>query len=493
MVAGQRWTPHAYQKKMVKWLVRHPEAALLVDPGLGKTSCALAAFKALRKANGARKALVVAPIRVCYMVWSHHGELGAWWDFRDLTVSLIHADAPAGGHAHPVISPAATRRARLQADVDIYVVNFEGLPWLIKEGGLDDLVKRGVDVLIIDELSKLKHIKTKRFKLLKKKLGLFSKRWGLTGSPAPNGLLDLFGQVYALDLGKRLGRYITQYRNRWFFSTGYGGYTWVPRPGADEEIHLALKDLAISVRAADHLDGLPTLVERDTWVDLPPDARQVYDTMERDLIASVEKDLLVAANAAVATGKCRQIASGGVYTALGSTELADLRSNSKRRVVHLHHEKTMALVELVNELQGQPLLVAYEFKHDVMRIQELLDVEVIDGSTTPRRTRELLDAWNTGQIPVLCGHVQSLGHGLNLQHGGCHHLCFYSVTWDLELYDQFIRRVWRQGNDAPRVVVHRFLARNTIDVVITKVLRSKRRTQSALLEALKVELKRRKR
>lgn len=461
---AERWVPADYQKVGVKWLIAHPEAALLWDPGLRKTSTSLAAFMALRKAGAADKALVVAPLRPAGMVWSKTGELGKWADFAGLSVSLIHG-AP------------RQREEALAADADLYVINYDGLSWLGEGRRLADLCRRGVDLLICDELSKLKHTRTKRFRALRPFLGRFKRRWGLTGSPCSNGLMDLFGQVYTLDLGRRLGQYITHYRFQYFDACGYKGYEWKPKPAAEKQIYAKLKDLALSMRAEDHLD-LPELVEENLWVSLPEKAQKAYDELEEELITALDEGAVVAANAAVASAKCRQVASGGVY-------LEDGADATKRQSVFLHDEKTDALKDLVEELQGSPLLVAYEFHHDLDRIRGVLGKKVpaINGGTSMHESAALIAKWNRGELPVLCGHPQAMGHGLNLQEYG-HHVCWYTLTWNYELYDQLNRRLYRSGQKN-RVVVHRILARKTVDEAVAKALLTKGRGQDALLEALK--------
>lgn len=487
-----KFTPHNYQKTAIEWLITHPEAALFLDPGLGKTSIALTAVKAMRAAKKSR-VLVVAPLRVAQMVWSQDGEVGKWDDFADLKVHLLHGDNRYVPDKHP----------------DIYVINFDGLSWLImcdscegdgKIGIADEsgFVKRitcgmckgtgvgkrleqlGCDTLIIDELSKLKHTKSKRFHAIKKVLGTFKRRWGLTGSPASNGLLDLFGQVYCLDQGKALGKFVTHYKNKYFQSVGYMGYQYVPKHGAEKDIYKALEPLALSMKAQDHLD-LPEMVERNIWVNLPPSARKTYDKLEQDLIAYINDEAVTAANAATASMKCRQVASGGVYS--------DAIPGEKRRTISIHDAKTEALSDIVDELQGSPLLIAYEFEHDLERIRKALGKETpaINGSTSMLESQRLIAAWNLGELPFLCGQPMAMSHGLNLQACG-HHICWYSTTWDFELYDQLIRRVWRQGQKN-RVMVHRILARKTVDEAIIKALSSKKRGQDALFAALK-ELKR---
>lgn len=467
---ASRLIPHDYQKRAVLWLVRHAEAALLLDPGLGKTAISLLAFLALRKKKLVGKMLVVAPLRPAALVWTKNpgGELAKWSDFGDLTVSLVHGSEK-------------KRIAALAVDADIYVINYEGLSWLCTKVGkwapMDELLKKGVNVLCFDELSKMKHSQTKRFKVMKPWLRFFKRRWGLTGSPVANGMLDLFGQIYALDMGRRLGRYITHYRFNYFNATGYGGYTWVIQEGAEKKIYAKLSDLALSMRAEDHLD-LPELVERNLYVDLPTKARRIYKEMEDELLAWLDSGEVTAANAAVASGKCRQIASGGIY-------VEDVLSPTKKRgVEEIHDAKVEALADLVDELQGAPLLVAYEFHHDLARIRRKLGkVPAIEGGMSMKTTAALTHEWNAGKLPVLCGQPGAMAHGINLQACG-HHIAWFSLTWNYELYDQFIRRVYRQGQ-RNRVMVYRLLARETVDEAVLKALTSKERGQNTLLEALK--------
>lgn len=469
---AEKWIPHSYQRQGISWLIKHPEAALFWAPGLGKSSVTLAAFQALRKSGGCKKALVIAPLRVCYRVWSKDadGEIGKWENFQDLKISLLHGKDKADA---------------LDQDSTIYVINPDGLGWLIESGGLRSLGARGVDTLIVDELSKFKHTSTKRFKLMKPHLGKFRRRWGLTGSPAANGLLDLFGQVFMLDLGSRLGKFITHYRFSYFLPTGFGGHEWKSQADAEKRIYGKLKDLALTMKAEDHLD-LPPLVEQNLWVDLPPKARKVYDALEEDLLVQLDDGTLTAVNAAVASLKCRQVASGGGY--LDQEDAATLMQSTtkqQRKSTVIHDAKTEALVDLVEELQGQPLLVGYEFIHDLERIRAALgNVPAINGQTSGKDTMEIIRAWKAGELPVLCGHPAAMGHGLNLQ-GSSSHLAWYTLTWDQELYDQTVRRIYRQGTNATRVFVHRILARKTVDEDVARALASKQRVQDALFEGLK--------
>lgn len=461
----RRWEPKAYQVAGVRWLLTHPHGALLWEPGLGKTSTVSKAFDTVRRKFGA-KALVVAPRRVCYEVWSTNGELGAWADFADLRVSLLHGP---------------DKEDALEVDADLYVINYEALPWLTSGGRLRGLLRRGVNALVADELSKLKNTQVARFRALRPWLGYFRWRWGLTGTPAGNGLIDVFGQAYVIDRGQALGQYVTHYRQAYFVPSGFGGHDWTLQEGAEERIYKRLRPIAQALRAVDHLD-LPPLVERDVYVALPAKVRATYNQLEEELFARLERHEVVAANAAVASGKCRQVASGGVYVEREEPGSA----KSTREVVHLHDAKTEALRDLVDELQGAPILVCYEFEHDLARIRAEFgdDVPVIGGRTSDKKVSALIAAWNAGELPMLCGHPASMGHGLNLQHGGSH-LCWYTLPWSQELYDQATRRIYRQGVKAPRVVAHRLIARDTVDELVAQALASKTATQDALMKALR--------
>lgn len=478
-VSSKPWTPHGYQKKAVKFLLEHAASALFLDPGLGKTSITLAAIKILKQRKLIDKVLLVAPLRVCHAVWPK--ELQKWSDFNGLRAVVLHGPK---------------KDELLKQDADIYIINPEGLEWLTdaevvrKPNGKVSVnvdLKRwkrfGFDTLVIDELTKFKNTNSIRFKMAKLVLGTFGRRWGLTGSPASNGLMDLFGQCYMLDQGRSLGPFITHYRNA-YFNPGYDGFSWVLKEGAEELIYERLAPLALRMAAEDYID-MPQLVNNIVRVDLPDKAREVYDALEDHLIAQIEERKVRASNAGVASMKCRQVANGGVYLDPEVEALVRL-PKSKREWVDLHDVKAEAVADLVEELQGSPVLIAYDFGHDLNRLLDKLgkDTPYIGGGVSAARSNELEAAWNRGELPVLLGHPQSIGHGLNLQEAGCH-VIWYSLTWDYELYDQFIRRVWRQGNNSRRVFVHHIIAAGTIDEVIYQVLQHKGKGQQALFEGLK--------
>lgn len=344
----------------------------------------------------------------------------------------------------------------------VYNLEVEGCPNYFAEG------------FLVHNCTRFKHANTQRFKVLRPNLERFSRRYILTGSPAPNGLMDLFGQIYILDMGNALGRFITHFRANYFAPSGYGGFEWKPRPGAVEAIYECLKPLVLRMSGADYL-SLPPLVNNTIKIHLPEKAQAVYQQMEDMLVVALKDDVIMAANAAAATNKCRQIANGGVYHDDGE----------KHSIVH--EAKLDAVEELVEELSGKPAFVAYEFQHDLHRLRTRFpSAPFLGGGVTPKRQREVELMWNAGEIPVLLAQPQSVAHGLNLQGTGAA-VIWHSLTWDLELYEQFIRRVWRQGQKE-RVVVHHLIAMGTVDEVIMKVLQGKDKTQRHLLDALKAHL-----
>ena len=482
LTSAKPWTPYAYMKRAVKFLLQHAAAGLFLEPGLSKTAITLAAIKILKKEKLLNRVLVIAPLRVCYLVWP--AEAALWEDFNELRVSVLHGK---------------DKEDNFKEDADIYVINPEGLPWLVAAGRLQKL---RCDTLVIDESSKFKHTRTQRFRLLKEHLGKFRRRWILTGSPNPNGYLDLFGQIFLLDLGKSLGAYITHYRMKYFTPTGYGGYTWRLNSGADKLIQQAIKPLVLRLDAKDYLD-LPEVIENVIRVELPEKARKIYDDLEAELLATLEGGHVVTAvSAGAMTNKISQVANGGLYyeetfcdhkcdgARVGTcTCFAEGRCKApgRRAVGELHNAKTEALVDLVDELQGAPLLVAYEFQHDLKRIRAALgkDLPAIGGGVNMKDTTAIVASWNRGELPVLAAHPAAMGHGLNMQGGGCQHVCWYGITWDYELYDQFNRRINRQGNKHAAIYVHHLVARETVDEAKMRALKVKKRTQNDLLDALR--------
>lgn len=464
-----KWSPLPYMRRAVKFLLEHGAGILMLDPGLRKTSITLAAFSFLKKQGVARKMLVIAPLKACHQVWP--AEVAKWKDFNHLKMVVLHGK---------------DKEKLLATEADIYVINPEGLPWLLngsnarKSFDARRWAKFNFDTLAVDELTKFKHSRGVRFKLLKLILGTFTRRWGLTGSPAANGLLDLFGQCYVIDLGNALGRYITHYRMRYFYNPDTMGWKWVPLAGAQEEIYEQLKPLALRMDADDYLQ-LPEINDVPIYLDLPPDARKLYDTLEDDLVAKIEERIVTAANAATAGGKLWQIANGGLYV---DNDVASIIGGKKRTTLKIHDVKTDWLEDLIDELQGQPLLIGYQFEHDRDRLLERWpEMPMFTGKTS--HDKEIERAWNANELPYVAGQQDAIAHALNLQEGDAAHLAQYSITWNLETWDQLLRRIRRSGNNAKRVFRHIPIMRDTTDEDRWWALRHKAKGQKALFDALK--------
>lgn len=455
------WEPHEYQKEAVKFLVEKGSAALWLDPGLGKTAIVLSAYRTLRLKGLAKKMLVIAPLRPVHGVWPP--EAKKWEQFADYSVGVLH-----GGNKGKV----------LKQNHDIYVINFEGLGWLSSQLNGKDWP---FQILTVDEISYMKNTQTQRFKTIKPLLDKFDRRWGLTGSPAPNSLLDIFGPQLILDQGATFGPYISRFRTEYFYPSGYGGYEWKLQSDGEARIHAALDGKVLRMAALDHLD-LPELTYNDIMVDLPPNARKLYDAFENDLTVELNSGNVTAVNAAVAVMKGQQIANGGSY-------LDDDGSGNARITTHLHDAKTEAVLDLVEELSGQPCIIGYHFAHDLERLKAAFpSAPVIGSGVIGNKLDTIIDDWNSGKIPVLLAHPMSAGHGLNLQGTG-HAVIWYSLTWSLEVYEQFIRRLWRQGQKN-HIVVHHIMAKDTVDEAIMMAIRRKDKTQQTLLNAVRDYIKR---
>lgn len=480
------FTPHKGQREGIKFFLEHSAAGYLADPGVGKTATTLAAFKFLKRKGVARKMLVFAPLKVAHMVWPL--EVQKWIDFHHFRVVVLHGPK---------------KDELLQQDADIYVINPEGIDWLLGATVAVNTKGRavvtvdvqrfkdfGFDTLVLDELSKWKNHASIRHKTLKTVLHTFARRWGLTGSPAANGLMDLFGECYMLDQGRAFGPYITHYRSQYFIPS-FSGFGWTLKAGAAEQIYERIRPLVLRHAAADYVD-MPELVEVDRVFELPPKIRAQYDALEEDLVMKIKDGVVTAANAAVASQKCRQVTGGAIYLEPEIRAFIDptlIRKAGKRAWVHLHDEKLDLLGDLIDELQGEPLLVAYDFNHELERLQTRFGtakypVPVLGKGTTAHQMAEIEREWNAGRYPLLLGQPQSMGHGLNLQ-GAAHHVAWFTPTWDYDVYDQLNRRVYRQGNKRKRVFVHRLIAKDTVDRKMMWALNAKKKGQNALFEALK--------
>jgi len=468
------YVPHEYQVRTIERVIRQPFLGQLLDPGLGKTSITLEAFRQLRNACDVDRLLVIAPLRVCYSVWPR--EAAKWRQFEELKVHVLHGD---GKDPRYIRSRAA----------DVYVINPEGLPWLVEH---KDDFPLGDTMLAVDESTKFKRISSERSKNLRRLLGDMQRRNFLTGTPAPNGLEDLHGQMFIADRGATLSPHIGHYREEHFVAVPTGPQQrlkWKVRRGHAEKIYEKIAPWVVRLDARDYLE-MPEKVQVTVEVDLPPAAMDLYKELRAEMILELEAGSVIAFNAGSLTGKCRQISNGSVYYSDEGTVTTDGRT--ARRSAKIHSAKDEALASIVEELQGQPLLVAFEHKHELPAIRAALrpiighDAPSIDGSCSAKQGDVLERKWNRKELPVLCVHPLSAAHGLNLQEGG-NHLAWYSITWDLELHDQLVGRVWRQGQ-TERTFIYYLVGRDTIDETITERLIEKAGVQQDLLDALKSDL-----
>ena len=451
-----KYKPHDYQKYAVRYIIEHPITALFLDCGLGKTSVTLTAINDLLfDYFEIRKVLVIAPIRVAQHSWPD--EIRKWEHLQDLIFSVA-------------VGTAEERKAALQKQADIYIINRENVQWLIEESGS----KLDFDMLIIDELSSFKNHQTKRFKALMKARPKVKRIVGLTGTPSSNGLMDLYAEFRLLDMGKRLGRFIGQYRLQYFSPDKRNGmvvYSYKPLPGAEDAIYEKISDITISMRATDHLD-MPELVNCEYVVQLSDSEEEKYTELKKELVLELPDGEITAANSASLSNKLSQMANGAIYDDNGET-------------ISIHDRKLDALEDMIEAANGKPVLVAYWFKHDLERIQQRLKKLHIPHSTMDKP--ESIRRWNKGEIPVALIHPASAGHGLNLQSGGnC--LVWFGLTWSLELYQQTNARLWRQGQQSATVVIQHIVTKGTVDERILKALHDKDKTQSALMDAVKAEL-----
>lgn len=458
------WKPRSFQADGIRLMISQACGGLLFPPGGGKTSTVYMAFRILQEKKYVDKMLVICPVRPMYNVWPNQKNKFA--EFAHFKVNVLHGKDK--------------EKNLLDDSADIYVVNPEGLPWLFStdsKGKPDSkrlaYLAKKFPMLVVDESTKFKNPATARFKILRNLIPKFKRRYILTGTPTPKGLMDLFGQIFILDEGQALGRYITHFRNEFFYPSGFGGYDYQLQPDGAERIGKKIAPLVLRVDLKDAGIDLPEIVFDDIWVDLPPDARKQYDLMYNDLVARMEGDSIVAANAAVASSKCRQISNGAIY---------DTANDSKW--IPLHDEKIDALAELLEQLQGEPLLVTYEFGFDRERIQEKLKIPCIStGAAT--HDNKYIDMFGRGLLPAVQGHPASIALGIDGLQDNCFHIAMVGTTWSLQDYMQVIDRVRRQGNKSKHVIVHRILARDTLDERVLQVLDAREKSQDSFMGLLK--------
>ncbi|WP_099877375.1 DEAD/DEAH box helicase [Streptococcus suis] len=450
-------TLHNYQVVAKDFIIGHPYAAVILDMGMGKTATTLSAVNELMFDRfEVTKVLVIAPLRVANTVWSD--EIEQWAELRHLRYSKI-------------VGTPKQRKVALQKDADIYIVNRENLPWLVEQ--CSPYFKW--DMVVIDELSSFKSWQSKRFKAFMAMRPYMKRIVGLTGTPSSNGLMDLFAEFKVIDGGERLGRFIGEFRSRYFEEGRRNGnivYEYIPMDYAECQIQDKISDITISMKALDYLD-MPELISTKKLVRMSEKEKETYSQFKKEYVLSELDGLEVtAANAASLTNKLVQLSNGAVYS-------------DDHTVVALHEQKLDALEDILESANGEPVLVAYWFKHDLARIIGRL--EKLKVKSRVLKTEEDIREWNKGNVPVGLIHPAGAGHGLNLQKGG-HHLVWFGLTWSLELYQQTNARLWRQGQEAETVVIQHIVTEGTIDEEILKALENKDAQQERLIEAVKAQV-----
>ena len=448
---------HPYQLSAIQHIVEHPRCALFLEMGLGKTVSTLTAIEFLISDLDISKVLVVAPKRVAESVWD--AEVEKWSHLSDLRTQKIIGRTP------------ANRLKTLEKDADVYIIGRDNIAWLCKvyEGKAMPF-----DMLVLDELSSFKNHRSVRFKALRKVAPSFRRIVGLTGTPAPNGLIDLWAQIYLLDQGERLGRFVSNYRDEYFKPGKRNGeviYTYELRKGAADKIYEKIGDICMSMKSKDYLT-LPGRIVNIIRLKMDKELKKQYDSFEEEQVLSLveEGTEITAMNAGVLSNKLLQFANGAIYDAEGN-------------VSHIHDLKIEAVKELIEDANGKPVLIAWTFRHDRDRLLKAL------ASYMPRELKDSQDIkdWNSGKIQVMMLHPASGGHGLNLQAGG-HIIIWFGQTWSLELEQQFNARLDRQGQ-TETVVINKIVLSETIDEDVARAIKAKGRTQDSLMDAVRARIK----
>lgn len=447
-----KYVPYEYQQYATRFIEKNEVAAIFLECGLGKSVITLTAIKNLIAKGEVKKVLVIAPLRVGKTTWPD--EIEKWEHLKGLTYAVA-------------IGNVKERESALKAKADITIINRENVEWLIAKSG----VPFDYDMVVIDELSSFKSCKAKRFKYLLKARPTVERIVGLTGTPSSNGLMDLWAQFRLLDLGERLGRYITRYREGYFTPDKRNAqvvFSYKPLPGAEEKIYDKIGDITISMKAKNYLK-MPDLVMNTVKVKMSDKDGAIYEQLKDDMFIDIREEEIDVANAAALSNKLQQLANGAIYGA-------------DKKVIRIHDGKLDALEDLIESANGKPVLVAYWFKHDLERIKERFPF-VCEIKTT-----DDIKAWNKGEILVGIIHPASAGHGLNLQQGGST-MIWFGLTWSLELYQQTIARLYRQGQ-TKTVVVHHIVTEGTIDELMLVSLDRKEKRQDALIDAVKAQIRR---
>lgn len=451
------YTPHEYQAFATNFIESHPMAAVFLDCGLGKTVITLTAINELMYDSfEVGRVLIIAPLRVARDTWPN--EILKWEHLKGLTFSVA-------------VGTVEERVKALNKKSDIYIINRENVEWLIAQSGFPF----DFDMVVLDELSSFKNRQARRFKALASVRGRVERIVGLTGTPASNGLMDLWAEFRLLDKGVRLGRFISSYRSTYFVPDKRNAqiiFSYKAREGAEEEIYKKINDITISMKSVDHL-VMPEMVVNEVKVKMSTSEEKSYKTLKDDLFLSLKEGDITAMNAASLSGKLCQLANGAIY-------------DDEKRVVTIHDKKLDALEDIIEAANGKSVLVAYWFRHDCLRIKARLEKLKIDYESLD--DAESIKRWNEGKLQVALIHPASAGHGLNLQEGG-NLLVWFGLTWSLELYQQTNARLWRQGQKAKAVVIEHIVTEKTIDERILKALGQKSITQDCLLEAVKAEVR----
>ena len=441
--------PHDYQNYAIEYIKANPVAGVFLSMGLGKTIISLTAIADLLfDSFEIHKALIIGPLRVARDSWPM--EISKREHLQHLTYAVV-------------VGTLAERKAALSRQADITIINRENVQWLVESGTFD------YDMVVIDELSSFKSHTSKRFKALMKVRPKVKRIVGLTGTPSSNGLMDLWAEFRLLDMGERLGKFISRYRECYFMPDKRNGlqvFSYKPRPDAEEEIYRRISDITISMKCTDHLK-MPELITSQYEVVLSDDERKQYERLKSELVLTLSDEEITAPNAASLTNKLSQLSNGAIY-------------DDGKNIVEFHSRKLDALEDIIESANGNPILVAYWFRHDLERIRKRFDVREI------KTAQDIID-WNAGRIHVAMIHPASAGHGLNLQSGG-NTLVWFGLTWSLELYQQTNARLWRQGQSAGTVVIQHIITKGTIDERILKALSQKELTQNALIDAVKADL-----
>ena len=445
-----RYVAHNYQNYAKDFILAHKVSALFLDCGLGKTITTLTAINELMYDSfEISKVLIIAPLRVAQSTWKE--EIEKWDHLNLLRYSIAVGDEK-------------ERLKALKQNSDIYIINRENVDWLVTKSGIDF----NFDMLVIDELSSFKSHTSKRFKSLLKIRPYFERVVGLTGTPSSNGLMDLWAEFRVLDLGERLGRYITHYRNEYFLPDKRNGaviFSYKPQPNAEERIYRRLADMTISMKSTEYLK-MPELILNELKINLDEEDQMKYKKFKKEMVMTIQEKEIDAINAASLSNKLIQLANGSIY-------------DEDKKFYEVHNKKLDKLEEIIESANGKPVLVAYWFKADKERIEKRFKVREI-------KTADDIKQWNKGMIDLALIHPASAGHGLNLQSGGST-LVWFSLTWSLELYQQTNARLYRQGQK-DTVVIHHLITKNTIDEDIMKSIKRKDKTQEALMKAVKARI-----